>query len=716
MDEGAPLSSARPMASSRRPAALLALLAPVAVSAERVTEGLRMQYTFERLDCDAGRFPDMYEGEGDSSRSLVRRPELGATCFPDHVGCELDPPDGCCDAASGYTPLSSGPGDLKDEEPTTGLTIEMWVQFDKLPASLGESLEEPQVIFEVSPDSTVDPCSRSNGVPVRVEISKQGCVKLTLRTPKAGTNLRAQCLDFPSIPFNPPEYCVGDRTALLDTVNPYHIVISLSNSLVSAPADGTPRYAMYINGEAAINSKTGTNIGAQEVRETLQQVDADYDVTTAWTESDNRIRVGSTAPNLAGDNVMPFEGSIYYVALYRKPLSAKEVKDNFDAGYANSEPVITNQAIAVLEDTCTPLVAGPLPLTSLVDDWDNKPPLSRGQTFTATADVTTLKGTLHTDAACATPPAEGEAAPEDPVLGFFYLSPLNEYGSPFTSFVWTVTDSEGASATANFAINVTSVDDPPIAFDSAAEAYIDLERVLVANGTDVDSDVAAGTLKIVEPPKLADVYAAAEGEEEGVWVRTGAPLSVGSIAPGERLVYLTTADFGEISDKRVIGTDVFSYQMVDGSGLASDTVTFNITILNGLDAVSRSFDGPYTDDLNLVEDTPGAVLLQGINQNAPQGTEFILASLPNHGRVHQYDAANDVIGPPINETGVALWNATAACENYAGFYCPSLWYVPDDDYFSFPKTTRDGEPPPPPPRRRAPCGPLATRADCPPAH
>ena len=70
------------MASSRRPAALLALLAPVAVSAQRVTEGLRMQYTFERLDCDAGRFPDMYEGEGDSSRSLVRRPELGATCFP----------------------------------------------------------------------------------------------------------------------------------------------------------------------------------------------------------------------------------------------------------------------------------------------------------------------------------------------------------------------------------------------------------------------------------------------------------------------------------------------------------------------------------------------------------------------------------------------------------------------------------------------------------
>merc|ERR1719355_186179 len=125
------------------------------------------------------------------------------------------------------------------------------------------------------------------------------------------------------------------------------------------PAGSPPRYAMYIEGKQEINSETGTNKGSEEVREyTLKRrVDADYDQSTAWPVS-NRIRVGSTAPNLAVD-VMPFEGSIYYVALYRKPLSADEVKLNYDAGYANSEPVITDRAIAVLEDTCTPLVSGP---------------------------------------------------------------------------------------------------------------------------------------------------------------------------------------------------------------------------------------------------------------------------------------------------------------------------------------------------------------------
>jgi cadherin-like protein len=77
-----------------------------------------------------------------------------------------------------------------------------------------------------------------------------------------------------------------------------------------------------------------------------------------------------------------------------------------------------------------------------------------------------------------------------------FLPDLNEFGSPYTSFNFSVDDGNLVSPPAEVLVNVDPVNDIPVALAESVTQFEDVPVVIVLNGTDVESTPDSLTMTI----------------------------------------------------------------------------------------------------------------------------------------------------------------------------------------------------------------------------
>jgi hypothetical protein len=217
-------------------------------------------------------------------------------------------------------------------------------------------------------------------------------------------------------------------------------------------------------------------------------------------------------------------------------------------------------------------------------------------------------------------PAHGTAAANAGQVA--YTPAANFAGTD--SFTYTVSDGNGASATATINVTVSSVDDAPVAADDTATTPEDTAVVIqaVANDTDADGDALTVT-------------------------SVGAPAHGTAVAAAGSVRYTPAANFA--------GTDTFTYVVTDGNG-GSATATITVTV----DAVN---DAPTAvdDSGTTAEDTP-LVVDALANDADPDGDALTVTSVsaPSHGTAAVVDGRQVTYTPAANFAGSDTFAYTIA--------------------------------------------------------
>ncbi|MES2629649.1 MAG: Ig-like domain-containing protein, partial [Bacteroidota bacterium] len=177
-----------------------------------------------------------------------------------------------------------------------------------------------------------------------------------------------------------------------------------------------------------------------------------------------------------------------------------------------------------------------------------------------------------------TPPANGTAV-VNPDGSFTYTPNPNFTGTD--SFVYTVNDGNGGTATATATFIVTPVNDQPVAVDDNYSVNEDNTLTIpapgiLANDTDVDGDVLTVTAVPVQP-------------FHGTF----------SFTPSGGFVYTPALNFN--------GTDNFTYIISDGNG-GSDTALVTITVIPVNDPpVANNDEFSVTTNVTLTIPAPGVI-------------------------------------------------------------------------------------------------------------
>ncbi|MGE3277325.1 MAG: MBG domain-containing protein, partial [Vicinamibacterales bacterium] len=185
----------------------------------------------------------------------------------------------------------------------------------------------------------------------------------------------------------------------------------------------------------------------------------------------------------------------------------------------NQPPVAVDDPATTPEDT---------PVTISVTDNDTDPedgPL----TVTVPSTTTPNGGTL-----VVTPGGAITYTPADDFCGT-------------DTFTYTITDAAGLTDTATVTVNVTCVNDPPVANDDTAATTENTPAVIVVKGNDSDPDGDPLTVSLLTPP-----------------VHGGAVVN-----PDGTVTYTPTVGY--------CGADTFSYRVTDAGGL-TDTATVTVAV------------------------------------------------------------------------------------------------------------------------------------------
>lgn len=159
-------------------------------------------------------------------------------------------------------------------------------------------------------------------------------------------------------------------------------------------------------------------------------------------------------------------------------------------------------------------------------------------------------------------PAHGTAVYNND--GTFTYTPAADF-SGSDSFVYKICDAEGLCATATVNINVTPVNDPPVAEDDGGSTDEDQAVAInvAGNDSDIDNNLDVTTAKVITGPGNGVVTSNGDGT----------------------LTYTPNADF--------YGSDSFSYEICDSAG-ACDTATVTINIAPVNDPPVANNDGATT--------------------------------------------------------------------------------------------------------------------------
>ncbi|HZF36175.1 MAG TPA: cadherin-like domain-containing protein [Candidatus Angelobacter sp.] len=275
---------------------------------------------------------------------------------------------------------------------------------------------------------------------------------------------------------------------------------------------------------------------------------------------------------------------------------------NVDVVAVNDAPVVANSAATTSEDT--PLVIAPTTLTANGSDVD-------GDALTVSAVGNAVHGTVSIDSA-----------------GNVVFTPAANYNGP-ASFSYTVSDGHGGTATATVNVNVTAVNDAPVAGNDSATATEDTALVitpatLLANDSDVDGN----------PLSISSVGNATHGT---------VALNNGNV------VFTPAANYN--------GPASFTYTVSDGQGGSTTaTVNVNVTAVN---------DAPVAgnDSVTTTEDTP-LVLASGAllaNDTDVDGNPLSITAVGNatHGTV-ALSNGNITFTPAANYNGPASFTYTVS--------------------------------------------------------
>jgi VCBS repeat-containing protein len=214
---------------------------------------------------------------------------------------------------------------------------------------------------------------------------------------------------------------------------------------------------------------------------------------------------------------------------------------------ANDAPVVSSTSINAVEEGS----AVGLGLTAPTD-------IDNGSVLTIT--VTGLPTIGQVQLADGTPVANGATLSAAQLAGLRYLPPADYSGAPVGTFAYTVSDGITA-VNGGTTINVSAVNDRPVAIDSSASGFEDTTtRIAVTPaGSDADGTVSSYTLTSV--PANGSLYAAATG---------GAPLAAGAVVTGP-VYFQPNPNFN--------GTVSFNYTATDNNGgVSANTATATIVV------------------------------------------------------------------------------------------------------------------------------------------
>jgi hypothetical protein len=199
-----------------------------------------------------------------------------------------------------------------------------------------------------------------------------------------------------------------------------------------------------------------------------------------------------------------------------------------------------------------------LAIVSIAVTGTNTPPDALDDTSTAPEDVPVTVDVLANDSDAdgdtlsisgVTQPANGTAIIQG--NGVLYTSYLNYYGSD--SFTYTITDGHGGTDTANISIDVTPVNDPPVANN---DTYTTTQ----------------GSSLIIYPPGILQNDIDVDGDPLTPVLITDVSNGTLALAQDGSFIYDPAAGFN--------GTDQFTYLVSDGTGNSSPvTVTIEVTSL-----------------------------------------------------------------------------------------------------------------------------------------
>ncbi|MGH9877708.1 MAG: Ig-like domain-containing protein, partial [Nitrososphaerales archaeon] len=211
------------------------------------------------------------------------------------------------------------------------------------------------------------------------------------------------------------------------------------------------------------------------------------------------------------------------------------------------------------------------------------------------------------DFSIVTSPLNGSLTGPTPInstaVTVFYTPYIDFFG--INTFMFRVNDTNTSfSNNATVTINVTAVNDPPVANDDSVtisedsvvtlDVMVSVVTSVLANDTDVDGD----TLTIIEIPIPA---------ENGTAVINGTQTGI------------TYTPFGNFT-----GPDSFDYKISDGNGgNATATVSVNVTQMN---------DAPVANNINYTtpEDIPVEIDLTGSDEEQSE-LEFTIVTPPENG-------------------------------------------------------------------------------------
>ncbi len=220
-----------------------------------------------------------------------------------------------------------------------------------------------------------------------------------------------------------------------------------------------------------------------------------------------------------------------------------------------------------------------------------------------------------------TQPANGTAVIAGDLIDY---TPDTDFNG-FDSFTYEIEDAGGASATATVSVEVTPVNDPPVAADDAVQTLEDTALVIAVldNDGDVDGDAVA-----IDPASLTDP---AGGQVE---------LSDGDTT----ITYTPVLNFN--------GTDSFSYGIVDGNG-GSDTATVTVTVVPVNDPPVA-----VADEAQTYEETPVAISVLD-NDSDIDGDTLAIESVtdPEHGTA-VIDGDTVVYSPAAEYDGTDSFSCT----------------------------------------------------------
>ena len=263
-------------------------------------------------------------------------------------------------------------------------------------------------------------------------------------------------------------------------------------------------------------------------------------------------------------------------------------------------------------------VDSPAATVSITVTAVNDVPVALAQSLT-TAEETALAITLTgTDVDAGNPKNFSIVTPPTPAMGTLSGTAPNLTFTPtlnFTgpaSFTFKINDGTTDSNTATIAINVTAVNDAPLAIAQSISTAEDTAKAITLTGTDADGD--AITYTVVNQPTHGTL--------------TG-------IAPN--VTYTPALNYN--------GTDSFTFRVNDGT-VNSATAMVSIT-------VTASNDAPVAvaQNLTTLEDTAKAIVLTGTDVDGDPLTYTIVSS-PTNGTLTG-TAPNLTYNPALNFNGTA---------------------------------------------------------------